>query len=72
MRACVRAHEAVSFSHIVWYGTGTGTGVSFSHIVWYGTGTSRSVYDAFIIDSAFSRVRLTAKLGRIEYIHGTQ
>ena len=31
-----------------------------------------SGYDAFIIDSAFSRVRLTAKLGRIEYIHGTQ
>ena len=31
-----------------------------------------SGYDAFIIDSAFSRVRLTAKLGRIEYIHGAQ
>ena len=31
-----------------------------------------SGYDAFIIDSAFSRVRLTAKFGRIEYIHGAQ
>ena len=30
-------------SRVVWYGTGTGTGVSFSHIVWYGTGTSTEV-----------------------------